>query len=221
MVLFLKRGAGSEVPPTSTDTNSGEKWRPADMFDQMKTSTVWVDGEQVYSFQQLINPGPSELFGLLSSIQEMKARVAKINRIQKELAVVVSNGNSGARAEGLKPYVRSKLFEAQRLALNELGKCGPSALSTIRGMLDDPAFADEAAELVSSSAEAGGELVGEELNSRLAKRVGILATHGPLFGGLGRLELPTHGLGIQRAVLIGLENFRLYMQCQPLTRTAC
>jgi hypothetical protein len=25
--------------------------------------------------------------------------------------------------------------------------------------------------------------------------------------GLGRLELPTYGLGIQRAVLIGVENF--------------
>ena len=39
--------------------------------------------------------------------------------------------------------------------------------------------------------------------------------------GLGRLELPTYGLGIQRAVLIGVENFRLYMQCQPLRQTAC
>jgi hypothetical protein len=31
--------------------------------------------------------------------------------------------------------------------------------------------------------------------------------------GLGRLELPTYGLGIQRA-LIGVENFRLFMQRQ-------
>jgi hypothetical protein len=39
--------------------------------------------------------------------------------------------------------------------------------------------------------------------------------------GLGRLELPTYGLGIQSAVLTGVENFRLYMQCQPLTQTTC
>jgi hypothetical protein len=165
------------------------------MFDQMKTSTVWIDGEQVYSFQQLINPSPSEFFVLHSSIQQMKARVAEINRIQKELAVVVSNGNSGARAEGLKPYVRSKLFEAQRLALNELGKCGPSALSTIRGMLDDPAFADEAAELVSSFAEAGGELVGEELNSRLQKELAFWQTTAPLCplaGGIRTRHLTHH-----------------------------
>jgi hypothetical protein len=39
--------------------------------------------------------------------------------------------------------------------------------------------------------------------------------------GLARFELATTGLGIQRAVLIGVENFRLYMQCQPPTKTAC
>jgi len=39
--------------------------------------------------------------------------------------------------------------------------------------------------------------------------------------GLGRLELPTYGLGIQRAVLMGVENFWLYMRCQPLTQTTC
>jgi hypothetical protein len=39
--------------------------------------------------------------------------------------------------------------------------------------------------------------------------------------GLRRLELPTYGLGIQRAVLIGVENFRLYMQCQAVTENPC
>jgi hypothetical protein len=178
MVLFLKSGEGSEVSRT-TNTNSVEKWRPADLFDEMKTSTAWIDGEQVYSFQQLINPGASKLFVLHSSLQQMKSRVTEINRIHKKLTEVVSNGNSGARAEGLKPYVHSTLFEAQRFALNELGKCGPSALSTIRGMLDDPAFADEAAELVRSLVEAGGEQVGEELNSRLQKELAFWQATAP------------------------------------------
>ena len=178
MVLFLRSRGDSEVS-RSTDANAAEKWRPADVFDKMKTSTAWIDGEQVYGFQQLINPGPSKLFVLHSSLQQMKARVTEINRIQKELTEVVSNGNSSARAEGFKPYVCSTLFEAQRLALTELGKCGPSALSTIRGMLDDPAFADEAADLVRSFAEAGGEQVGEELNSRLQKELAFWQATAP------------------------------------------
>jgi len=97
--------------------------------------------------------------------------VAEISRIQEELAEVVRIGNGVARAEGLKPYVRSEVHEAQRLALNELGKCGPSALKTIRGMLEDPAFADEVSELIKAFVGAGGEAVGEELNSRLQREL--------------------------------------------------
>ena len=39
--------------------------------------------------------------------------------------------------------------------------------------------------------------------------------------GLWRLDLPTYGLGIQTAVMIGVENFRLYMQCQAVPGTGC
>ena len=169
MVLFLIRGESSEASPTPSDTKSGEKWRPADLFDEMKASVVWINGGQLYCFQQLENPGPSILETMDTSLQKMKDHVKEINRIQQGLLMVVSIGNSGARAEGLKPYVRSEVYESRQLALYELGKCGPSAVSTIRGMLDDPAFADEAAELIKAFVEAGGEAVGEELNSRLQK----------------------------------------------------
>ena len=167
MVLFLKKEEGSEASTPPANTESGEKWRPADFSNQMKTSVVWIDCGYLYNFQQVMNPGPSVLTRLDTSLQKMKDRVTEINRIHQEVAKVVSIGNSGARAEGLKPYVHSEVYEAQRLALNELGKCGPSAVGTIRGMLNDPAFADEAAELVKAFVEAGGETVGEELNSRL------------------------------------------------------
>jgi hypothetical protein len=55
--------------------------------------------------------------------------------------------------------------------LNELGKCGPEALTTIREMLSDPAFADEGAELVKEFAVAGGESVAEELNGCRSERI--------------------------------------------------
>ncbi len=78
-----------------------------------------------------------------------------------------------------KPYVRSEVYEAQQLALSELGKCGPSALETIRGMLNDPAFGDEAAELVKAFVEAGGEAVGEELANRLQQELAFWRTTAP------------------------------------------
>ena len=65
------------------------------------------------------------------------------------------------------------------LALEKLGKCRPGGVSVIRGMLDDPAFADEAPELVKALAEAGGAAVGEELNNRLRQDLAFWTSRGP------------------------------------------
>jgi hypothetical protein len=165
MVLFLKKAAEA----------SDEQWKPADVFGEMKASVVWIDGARLYSFQQEINPGPSTLIPWVApremGLDKMKDRVREVCRIQLELAKVNLTEDGGARAEGLKVYVRSDVREAQRLALSELGKCGPKALTTIREMLADPAFADESADLVKAFADAGGESVGEELNVRLQEQL--------------------------------------------------
>ena len=157
MVLFLRKGADG----------LREQWRPADLFNEIKTSVIWIDSGHLYRFQQVINPGPTILVPWELSLDKMKDRVTEIGRIQLELVKVIVIEDAAARAEGLKAYVRTDVFEAQRLALNELGKCGPKALTTLRQMLADPVFADEGAELVKAFAEAGGESVGEELNRRL------------------------------------------------------
>jgi hypothetical protein len=179
MVLFLKNEEDSESSPTRTIAKSHEKWRSADFFNEMKTSVVWIDGGQLYGFQQVMNPGPSILVPWDISLNKMKDRVTEIGRIRLELAKVVSTKDSVARAEGLKPYARSEVYEAQQLALGELVKCGFSAVKTIREMLDDPAFADEAAELVKVFADAGGEAVGDELNSRLQKELAFWQATAP------------------------------------------
>lgn len=142
----------------------------------MKTSAVWIEGGQLYRFQQVMNPGPSILVPWDMGLDKMKDRVREIRRIQLELARVIAVEDSAARAEGLKVYVRSDVREAQQLALSELGKSGRRALATIREMLSDPAFADDGAELVKAFAEARGESVGEELDRR-TRTTGILASY--------------------------------------------
>lgn len=169
MVLFLKRNRASEALSTKTSASPPPEWQSSDFFGDMKASAIWIDGGRLYCFQQVINPGPSILTICDVSLTKLKDRVAEIDRIQKELAAAVNEGDGGTRAEHLKPYVRSAVLPAQEFALEELGKCGPSALATIRGMLDDPAFADEAADLIKAYVEAGGETIGEELNVRLQR----------------------------------------------------
>jgi hypothetical protein len=76
-------------------------------------------------------------------------------------------------------YVRSDVFPAQLFALAELGKSGSDAVRTILEMLDDPSFADESPELVKALAQAGGESVGAELNSRLRADLAFWRSKGP------------------------------------------
>jgi hypothetical protein len=161
MFLFLKRKSKA----------SRDDWKSADFLGEMKTSAIWIDGGQLYAFQQLVNPGPSVLMPLGMSRNAMTNRVREICRIQLELAKVAAIENGAVRAERLKVYLSSDVPEAKRLALSELGKSGPTALPTIRKLLSEPAFSDEGAELIKVFAEAGGESVGEELEMRLQEQL--------------------------------------------------
>jgi len=70
LVLFLKREKGSEASPSPANVESGEKWRSANFWNEMKTSVVWIDGGYVYGFQQVMNPGSSVLTRLDTSLQK-------------------------------------------------------------------------------------------------------------------------------------------------------
>lgn len=169
MILFLKK-----APEATSDRSE-----PADLFGEMKASAVWIDGGQLYAFLQVMNPGPSVLVPWDMSLDNVKDRLREIRRIQLELTKVIAIEDGVARAEGLKVYVSSDVFEAQQLALSELGKSGPKAVATIRKMLSDPAFADEGAALVKAFAEAGGESVGEELSRRLQEQLEFWQANAP------------------------------------------
>ena len=71
------------------------------------------------------------------------------------------------------------MFPARLQALEELGKCGPSAVGAIGEMLDDPSFAVEASELVDAMVKAGGKAVGDELNRRFERDVAFWKRTGP------------------------------------------
>lgn len=166
MVLFLSR-TDETLGANGTDKVGAQGWKPSDLMDTLNASVLWIDGYQLYCFTQLLNPGPSVLFALPDSETKVRNRVAEIKQIQENMTVALATTNGVERAERLKPYVRSDVFPAQLFALAELGKSGSDAVRTILEMLDDPSFADQSPELVKALAQAGGESVGAELNSRL------------------------------------------------------
>jgi hypothetical protein len=173
-LILLLRSAGGMAPKNGANKAGRNSWEPASLFDEMKTSVLWVDGGRVYSFVQLLNPGPSVLFDLEVSEQKVRDRVAEIDNAQRELTASVAESDGALRAERLKPYVQSDIYAARMFALDELGKAGPAAVPALREMLEDPAFREEATGLIKALAAAGGHTVGEELNSRLQRELVFL-----------------------------------------------
>jgi len=171
MVLFLKRRKGSETLPPATEPSPPIELQYSTVFNDPEDCAVWIESAQLYHFMQWIYPGPSFLVAWDMSVSKLKDQMTEIVVEQQDLAEVVKVEDGGERAERLKPYVLSGVPQARQFALQELGKCGPAASATIREMLDDPTFADDAADVIKAYAEAGGETVAEELNFRLQREL--------------------------------------------------
>jgi len=179
MVLFLKGDAGAQTATQAKDNRDLRKWKPSDLMDTMKSSVIWIDGDHLYCFEQIINPGPSILSESQYSEGDVRSRVAEIKSVQEEMLTAIAAQDGAERAERLKPFVRSNIFLARMLALRELGKSGPAAVRTILGMLDDPEYSDEGSELVKALVEAGGKSVAGELNRRLQRELSFWIATAP------------------------------------------
>ena len=178
MVLFLQRARQGKGTPTASDSATAE-WQPTDLFRDIRTSVIWLDANQLYVFTQRTNPGPSVLSRWDSSLTAVHGKVVEIIGTQKALDVIMRLREKSQRAQRLKPYVHSDVLPAKRFALEELGKCGPSAMETILAMLDDEDYKLDAEDLIKVYAEAGGESAGKELNNRLQKELKFWETTGP------------------------------------------
>jgi hypothetical protein len=180
IVLFLKR---NEIEPTARDGRKKRDWsgssRDDDDMYSMKISTVWIEGDKTYSFEprgSTSSPLVLSVRGVMSkedrrfveeSEEDLRRGVAGVLKVQEDMKAVISETNGRERALRLKSYANSKMYPARQSALEELGKAGPSAVSTIGEMWDDPAFADESRELIRAMVQAGGDAAGSELNRRL------------------------------------------------------
>jgi hypothetical protein len=171
VVLFLRQDSVVEQTPDAAATTGKSEWQPADFFHEIRSSVIWVDDSRLYIFTQWTNPGPSLLSNWDKSLAKVHARVMEVIQTQEALTQIIRVKDMSVRAERLKPYVHSNTFSAKEFALEQLGKCGPSALGTIRTMLDDPEYALEADDLIKAYSEAGGESAGEELSNRLQKEL--------------------------------------------------
>jgi hypothetical protein len=206
MVLFLRRNSSR---PGHTE------WEPANFMDSMKASAVWINGGRLFCFTQLMNPGPS-ILQIMSSYSEesLRKRVSEVSRTQRQMKSVLAAPEGEERAGLLKPYVHSDISQARQFAVQELGKSGPMAVPAIRGMLDDPAYSEQAPDLIEAMVKAGGDTVGEDLNRRFQREVKFWKSTAPSLprGWWNNDARPDAPLRIQYSqtyqLIIGLQQIR-------------
>ncbi len=188
LVLFLRR---NKPEAGAVQKTMWLGWGPGADEDSMKIAAVWIDGGATYVFTLMgMTSSPLVLAEFGEYVQGerrlkprseewLKQDVERVLHVQNEMTSILEEKDGRARALRLKPYVTSKIFPARRQALEELGKSGPSAVGPIGEMLDDPAFAEQAPELVGAMVKAGGKAVGDELNRRFERDVAFWERTGP------------------------------------------
>jgi hypothetical protein len=145
MILFLKKKeeVGVASPPARNTTET--QWEPASEWGGMKVSALWIDGEKSYCFVQWMNPGPSALSECLSfqamssDVTVFTERIQRVLQVQKHLAETLAmKNNPEVRADRLGHIALGDVWEAQREALDALGKSGTVALPEILQIMDKP-----------------------------------------------------------------------------------
>jgi hypothetical protein len=178
VILFLKCPPSAECRTDKFDSPIDCQWEPLDPLLTVKNSAVWVDEGRLFRFIEFAVPGPEFIFEVPGSELKLKQRVAQVKAIQDRIGTILRLSGS-ERAEMLKSYVHSSIRSARQVALEELGKCGPDAVRSIRRMLDDPAYEHEEPELVNALLKSGGKGVGNDLNIRLQKEIAFWQAVGP------------------------------------------
>lgn len=145
MILFLKKKEEGGAASPSAGNTTGTRREPASAWGGMKVSVLWIDDGKGFCFRQWMNPGPSELsqcgqFPVNSSdVAVFTARIQRVLQVQKDLAETMAiRNNPEVRADRLGRIALGDVWEAQREALDALGKSGTIALPEILQVMDEP-----------------------------------------------------------------------------------
>src|SRR6266478_2770569 len=169
MILFL---IDSQKPRPRDDqdndnsegeaTPSTSRWRSANpMGDDVKYSSAWIEAGEAYCFIQLMNPGPS-LLTKGGKESELRNHITEVIGVQTSLNSARATIDPAKRAENLKPFVQSPIYQARQTAFKELAGCGRAALPVLRELLNDDCAIDCREDVIDTLEAAGGKAVGPD-----------------------------------------------------------
>lgn len=169
VVLFLVRAEGDGAV---AGEYVGASWGGT------QGSIAYVEGGQVYVYQQVFNPGPSTPMAYGKSEKEFREEAQPLLAAQEALEKAVHLADAGARAKALAAVLAGPAGGALRTRVVEaLGNCGPAALPVLRPLLHDGQQPPPGlVEAVVAAARTEG---GKELAAILHEEAAFWAKRGP------------------------------------------
>ncbi len=173
MVLFLVDSALNE-PSASTAGNS-VVWQPASQ-NGWSVSVAWIENGEAYTFQQVFNPGPSELRHFCTAL-EIRARVASHNAIQSGLEDAIHAQSPVLASQAVRAFTRENFHHGTKGAIEALANMGEVALPTLKTLLSTPSYHDP--DVIAAMATAGGKNAGPDLILLVDEALAFWEDRGP------------------------------------------
>jgi hypothetical protein len=174
MVVFLCKNDKGRNDPKSLPIWGGAGWGR-----DVKASVAWLDGDEVFAYVQIANPGPQVLLPLEVTEKQFKAKVMEIVRAKETFQQAVQVKELGKRALCLRPLVLLDIPACERDSIEALGQCGEQGLPVIQSLLNQNLRENIAPELIRTMGKIGGEKAGKELASYLKDEFAFWKQRGP------------------------------------------
>lgn len=168
MILFLKRKPPAAGPQ---EVISPPAWRPANLFDEMNASVVWLEEDKSFAFQQLMNPGPSELVEFGRSESEIRVRTLEVMQFRADFNRAASIADGSIRAEALAAFTSSEFFLSRVRAFEELEKRGQESVSVLLKILHNETKLNLHGSAIRSLIAIGGPRVGPALTDSVRREM--------------------------------------------------
>jgi surface antigen-like variable number repeat protein len=185
MVLFLIDAQKTPEGADKDETRGGgvksmSRWHGANTLgNEVKYSSVWIEKDKLYWFMQLMNPGPSLLYGHRGTEAELKSQVADVVSTQNSLNAALAISDPATRAAGLEPFAQDSIALAREKAFAGLAECCEAALPVLRRLLDSELTSEYRDNVIEAFAKAGGTSAGPELTAWLEKELEFWKKTGP------------------------------------------
>lgn len=164
IVLFLKQVATKDGGTLATQP-AVRLFEGTAQFGGAQVFAVWIEKDQAYAFQQIFNPGPTELHPLDQSEAKFKKDTLAILAAKDELRKAKAIENPLDRARTLRPMAAGSYSYERKEAFEALGGCGKPALPMLREMLRYDRY--DQSRLVHAIADAAGSDAGMEMTAIL------------------------------------------------------